>query len=118
MARRKTPEEWLEDAKHVIAQIEGFNSANPHATWAEIEGAVDGALSGWRRDLLEGSVQGHALADFRRAVERPLCPQCGARLHAVGQRRRKVTTQGDQTVHLERTYGRCSACGAEFFPPG
>lgn len=118
MARRKTPEEWLEDAKQVIAQVEGFNTAHPHATWAEIETAVDNAISSWRRDLLEGSVQGHALADFRKAAERPHCPHCGAKLRAVGQKTRTLTTQGNQTVHLERTHGRCPACDAGIFPPG
>lgn len=118
MTRRKTRDEWLDDAQGVLGQIEGFNTAHPHATWAAIEAAVDGALAPWRRDLLADSVAGHALADFRGATERPGCLHCGAPLQAVGQQRREVVTQGNEVVPVERTYARCSACGAEFFPPG
>lgn len=118
MARRKTREEWLEEAKQVFAQVEGFNTAQPHATWADIETAVDGALAGLRRDMLADSVQGHALADFRGAAERPCCPHCGAALQADGQHTREVITQGDEVVRLDRTYGRCPDCGAGVFPPG
>ena len=71
MARRKTREEWLEEASEVLAKVEGFNAAHPHSTWAELEGAVDGALAGWRRGLLEASVRERALADFRGGAERP-----------------------------------------------
>lgn len=118
MARRKTREEWLDDANHMLDQVDAFNTARPHATWAEIEAAVDGALSPWRRDLLADSAQGHALADFRGAEERPTCPHCGIPLRAVGQLTRGVVTQGDEVVQLERTRGRCPGCGAGIFPPG
>ncbi len=118
MTRRKTREEWLEEASQVLAKVEGFNAAHPHSTWAELEGAVDGALAGWRRDLLEASVQERALADFRGAAERPTCPHCGVPLQANGQQTRGVIIQWDQTVYLERTRGRCPGCGAGLFPPG
>src|SRR5680860_813003 len=92
MARRKTPHEWQQEAHRVLDRVNVFNTEHPHATWAEIEAAVDGALAGLRRDLLADSVQGHALADFRRADERPVCPHCSAALHADGQVARKVLT--------------------------
>lgn len=118
MARRKTPEELLKQAQQVLGQVDLFNAKKPHATWSQIEDAVDDALSGLRRDLIAQSVQGHALADFRRAAERPSCPRCGAPLHAIGQDTRRVTTRGDAVIEVERTRGRCSGCGAELFPPG
>lgn len=118
MARRKTPQEWQQEAQRVLGRVNVFNTEHPHATWAEIETAVDGALAGFRRDLLADSTQGHALADFRRADERPVCPHCGATLHADGQVARRVLTQGDELVEVERTRGRCPACRAELFPPG
>jgi hypothetical protein len=63
-------------------------------------------------------VQAHVLADFRGAAERPVCPRCGAVVHAIGQATRRVTTRGDEVIAVERTRGRCSGCGAELFPPG
>ena len=118
MARRKTPEEWHQDAQRVIAEMARFNAEHPRATWDETEDAVDRVLAGLREAMLSDSVQGHALADFRGAPERPRCPSCGASVRAIGQRHRKVRTRGDTIIDVERTRGRCSACGAEFFPPG
>lgn len=118
MAHRKTPEEWQQEVQRVIVQMAQFNTDHPHATWDETETAVDRALAGLRQALLAESVQGHALADFRRAAERPVCPQCGAAVQAIGQHRRQVQTRGDTVIDVERTRGRCSTCGVEFFPPG
>jgi hypothetical protein len=118
MPARKTREAWLDDARQLFDQFDLFNTTHPHATWNEIESAVDGALAGLRRDLIAESVAGHALTDFRGAPERPVCPHCGTALHAAGQHRKGVRTQGDQVVEIERTYGRCPACDAGLFPPG
>jgi hypothetical protein len=118
MPRRKTSQEWLAEAEPVFAQLATFNATHPHATWAEIEAAVDGALAGLRRELIADSVAGHALADFRGAAERPRCPHCGMALQANGQRRREVITQDNEVVRIERTAGVCPGCGARLFPPG
>lgn len=118
MARRTTPEEWQQQARDVITQMAQFNADHPHASWDETEDAVDAALASLRAALVTERVQGHALADFRGAAERPTCPACGAKLQAIGQHRRQVQTRGDARIEVERTRGRCSACGAEFFPPG
>lgn len=105
-------------ALDVLAQMQQFNALHTHATFTEIEDAVDGALAGLRQDLLTQSLQGQALADFRRATERPGCPHCGSALQAIGQVERQVVAQGEVVVTVERTRGRCSGCGAELFPPG
>ncbi|MCC6674804.1 MAG: YgiT-type zinc finger protein [Thermomicrobiales bacterium] len=105
-------------ALDVLSQMQQFNATHPAATFTELEDAVEVALTGLRQDLLTQSVQEHALADFRRAEQRPCCPVCGAVLQAIGQEERQVTTQGGVTICIERTRGRCSACGAELFPPG
>lgn len=118
MARRKTPEEWLADAQSVIAQVSVFNRAHPHATFRQIEDAVEEALAGLRQDLISQSVAEHELADFRGTAERPHCPQCGGTMQAIGQHRRGVTIRGGTEVDIKRTRGRCSGCGFELFPPG
>lgn len=118
MARRKTPEEWLAEAQQVLAQVGLFNRMHPNATFRQIEEVVEEALSGLRQELIRESVAAHPLADFRWSAERPACPHCGGRVHAIGQRRRGVAIHGGAVVDIERTRGRCSGCGAEFFPPG
>lgn len=105
-------------ALEVLTQMQHFNATHPTATFTEIEDAVEAALAGLRQDLLTQSVQQHPLADFRRTVEHPVCPACGAVLQANGQHGRQVVTQGQIVVTIERTRGRCSACGLELFPPG
>ena len=112
------PEALRAKALEVVAQMQQFNVSHARPTFTEIEDAVEAALAGLRQDLLTQSLQGQVLADFRRATERPRCPHCGAGLQAIGQEERQVVTQGDIIVTLERTRGRCSACGTELFPPG
>ena len=102
----------------VLAQMQQFNVTHPAPTFTEIEDAVEAALAGLRQDLLTQSVQSQPLADFRGATERPNCPDCGRPLQANGQHQRQIVTQGEVTVTLARTRGRCSVCGTELFPPG
>jgi hypothetical protein len=118
MPRPIDPDALRPRALEVVAQMHQFNVSHPTPTFTEIEDAVDAALAGLRQDLLMQRLQGQALADFRGAPERPVCPACGASVWAVGQEARQIVTQGDGVVTLERTRGRCSACGLELFPPG
>lgn len=118
MPRPIDPDVLRARALDVVTQMQQFHVIHPAPSFTEIEDAVEDALAGFRQDLLTQSVQAQALADFRRASERPTCPACGAGLQAVGQEVRQVVTHGDVTVSVERTRGRCSACGVEVFPPG
>ncbi len=105
-------------ALDVLTQMQQFNVTHPAPTFTETEDAVEAALAGLRQDLLTQSLQAQPLADFRGAAERPACPDCGAALQANGQHQRRVVTQGDVVMAIDRTRGRCSACGTEVFPPG
>jgi hypothetical protein len=118
MPRPVDPDALRATALEVVAQMQQFNVTHRAATLSDIEDAVDAALAGFRQDLLTQSVQGQALADFRRAPTRPTCPSCGAVVQAIGQQKRQVVTAGEVVVSVERTRGRCSACGRELFPPG
>ncbi len=105
-------------ALEVVAKMQQFNVSHPAPTFTDIEDAVEAALAGLRHDLVTQSLQQQVLADFRRAAERPVCPACGAVVQAIGQEERQIVTQGDVVVTVDRTRGRCSACGLELFPPG
>jgi hypothetical protein len=112
------PDALRAKALDVLTQMQQFNLTHPSATFTEIEDAVEAALAGLRQDLLTQSVQGQPLADFRHTRARPCCSACGAMLQAIGQQQRQVVVQGDVVLTIERTRGRCSACGFELFPPG
>jgi YgiT-type zinc finger domain-containing protein len=79
---------WTKLAQEVLSGMRDWRVQHPIATFAEIE------------------------------KERPHCPTCGGELHERGKQVRKLTTHGDQTVHLTRSYGSCPTCGVSFFPPG
>ena len=108
---------WLELAEEALLGMRDWRAAHPRATWKEIEAELDGRLARLRGQVLGDAARASPLADFRGAAERPPCPACGAPLRAVGQHRRRLVTDHEQVVTLERTYGRCPACGAGVFPP-
>ena len=97
-----------------------WRKEHPHATWAEIEAAVDEQMNQVRAQLLQELVQMGESEDWRKIPpgERPQCATCGEPLSARGEQTRYLQTSGGQAVKLTRTYGTCPACGGGFFPPG
>ena len=73
-----------------------------------------------RAGLVEGTAMTSAAVEVGgRAAEQPVrCPTCGGALQGRGKQVRKLTTTGEQTVRLERSYGYCPTCQVGFFPPG
>jgi hypothetical protein len=120
MANEEWTTRWREVSEEVLSGMQEWRAAHPRATFREIEAAAEERLSRLRARLLEDT----ALASQARAwtdaatTERPACPDCGQPLESRGQRRREVTVPGNRQVRLERSYGVCSACGTELFPPG
>jgi hypothetical protein len=111
---------WQALASEAFAGLKEWRAAHPRATWAEIEAAQSERLAGLVARVQEDLALASAAADFRGrpAAARPPGPACGAPLQAAGQVARRLTTGQERPVVLERTRGRCPACGAEFFPPG
>ncbi len=113
-----------EQQRTALAQLEAELTAwrrqHPTATFQEIEQALDARLAQARAELLSDLAQASTTADWRQAppAEHPGCPDCGTPLQPRGLHGRQVTTQGDQTVILERQYGVCPAGGTGLFPPG
>jgi len=77
---------WRMQAEATVAAVAQWREAHPHATWAELEAAVDGSLAELRARLLAEGVRASPAADPA-PVERPACPACGGALHDVGRRR-------------------------------
>ena len=97
-----------------------WRKEHPHATWAEIEAAVDEPINQLRAQLIQDLVQMGETEDWSQKPqeERPTCATCGKPLWARGEQTRYLQTTGGEAVKLTRTYGTCPTCGGGFFPPG
>jgi len=115
MPRPLPQDRWLVDAADRFATLAAWRQAHPRATWAEIEAAIDARLGPLRAGLLRETAMASDATDL--SGGRPACPTCGARLQAAGTRRRRLRSEQDQPIDVERTYARCPACGAGLFPP-
>lgn len=111
---------WRELAEEAMAGMKEWRLQHPKATLVEIEAALDERLAKVRARMLEDAAQVSAAADIAKAreQERPCCPECGGMLEDQGQDTRQLTTAGNQTITLRRSYGLCPRCGARLFPPG
>ena len=113
---------WRTLAGEVESELAAWRRAHPRATLAEIEAAVQAALSRLQARYLTDLVQTSAAARLRATppADRPACPSCGGMLVPTGGAKpRAVVTPGQpDPVLLEREYAICSACGVGLFPPG
>jgi YgiT-type zinc finger domain-containing protein len=107
---------WAELTEEVMSGMADWQAAHPHASFAEIEAAVEERLDGLRARLLERAVRTQARTTA--AAGPAVCPSCGRTLVGRGAHRRTLTLPGNQAVPLERPYQSCPACGAGLFPPG
>lgn len=115
MPRPLPRDRWLAEAAARFASLDAWRQAHPKATWAEIETAIDAQLGPLRAQVLGDTAMASDATDLR--GERPVCPDCGARLTPAGPRRRTLRGEQDVALDLERTYARCPACGSGLFPP-
>ena len=120
MPERELEGRWAQVVAEVTSGFADWRAAHPRATLRELEAALDERWARARARLLEDAALASRAADLtsQPVTERPRCPDCGGTLQARGQRRRRVTVTGDQTVELRRSYAVCPACGAGLFPPG
>jgi hypothetical protein len=97
-----------------------WRKEHPHATWAEIEAAVDERMNQLRAQLIQDVVQMGESEPWSEMPpeERPKCAACGKPLSARGEQTRFIQTTGGEAVKVTRMYGTCPACGVGFFPPG
>ncbi len=112
---------WTERAATIAEELTAWREAHPRATLAELEAAVQAALSRLQARYLTDLVAASPSADLAATPvgERPACPQCGGRLQARGRQPRRLLTPGQATpLTITRSYAVCTACGAGVFPPG
>lgn len=126
MKVKKNRRERSEQMQQVSAGLQDvlgmsqWRKEHPHATWAEIEAAVDAHINQLRAQLIEDLVLMTENEDWSQKPEqeRPRCATCGKTLWARGEQTRFIQTTGGEAVKLTRRYGTCPECGVGFFPPG
>ena len=121
MTQGEQTERWRELSGQVGAEMAAWRAEHPRATWREIEAALDERWRAVRARLLKEAAEASRAADLKEAGaqgEAVPCPECGQGLRERGRRQRHVTTEGQQVIGLERSYGVCPACGTGHFPPG
>ena len=108
---------WDELAKEALDGVRRWRREHPTATLSDIEAAVDERLQGLRARVVADAAEASAAVAAPPGAARPVCPGCGAAMHADGTEVRRLTTLGDRPLQLRRTRLRCPACGAGLFPP-
>lgn len=106
---------WQYKSQEVSHAIAAWRAAHPTATLAEIEAAVDMQVNQLRARMIEAVALASPLEQA--ATSALTCPACGKSLQRRGKRSRRLQTQGDQSITLERSYQSCPHCGYSFFPP-
>lgn len=110
--------QWQQFAVQVLSGIKEWRLQHPTATLAEIETVMDQRWAVARAKFIEDMALASEAANLQAATEPVCCPDCDGVLGERGQHQRKLITQHNQLIHLQRSYGYCPKCQQGFFPPG
>jgi hypothetical protein len=108
---------WEKLAQEVLSGMKEWTIQHPRATFAEIEEAIEEQVARMRARMLEDVVQWREV-EAREPEQEMRCNACGGVLQERGRQVRHLTTQGNQQIELERSYGYCATCRVGFFPSG
>jgi hypothetical protein len=111
---------WQGIAEEAMWGMKEWRLEHPRATMQEIEAELDERLAKLRVQMLTDTAMASERTEMTNGVgeERVKCPECGKALEARGKQERLLTSQHNQVVKLERSYGVCPQCAAGFFPSG
>ena len=117
MGKKRKWDELFDEVSERMARWRGENS---QASLTAIEKEVDGELARLRAQMIQDLALESKLADIRgrKGKERVKCPECGAAVKANGQEKRRLVTDYEEAIELERSKAKCPGCGVSFFPPG
>lgn len=118
MNKEEMAEKWRSLSEEMIEGIGEWRKEKPKASLREIEEEVDRRLSKVRAQMIMDTAVQSDSTDWRGQTRGAVCPKCGEELKRKGKKKRKLETQGGQTIELEREYGVCPKCGVGIFPPG
>lgn len=111
---------WDELFAAASERMEQWRQENGQANFTAIEKEVDGELARVRAQIIQDLALESKQADIRgrRGEEKVKCPECGAAVKANGQEKRRLVTDYEEAIELERSKAKCLSCGVSFFPPG
>ena len=117
---RRGKDKWRELQDKINVVVEEWRREHPEATLTEIETMVDLKLADVRKEMVEDLALEGRTADLSALPreERPHCPQCGEPIVANGKQKRRLVTDHEQTIELERSKAYCPHCQVSFFPSG
>ncbi len=120
MAEMDLERRWGEVSRAVGEELAVWRREHPRASLSAIEAALEERWAKARAHLVQEAAEASAARDLKQGAPGPAasCPACGGIVREKSWEARQLTTEGDQTVRLERSLGECSGCGQELFPPG
>lgn len=109
---------WRALSEAVENEMKAWRLQHPRATLSEMEAALDEQMDWQRARMLEDMALASEVADLSLLPpeERPTCPHCGTPLGPRGKGGRRLRTEGNEEITLERSYGVCPTCEVGFFP--
>ena len=111
---------WQSLFDEATEELKAWRQEHRKATFNDIESTVDEKIARLRARMMEDLALDSGSREWagKPAPERPKCPVCEAPLQSNGEKKRRLTTEHEQTIELRRNQGRCGECGATLFPPG
>lgn len=111
---------WAEMYEKASEEVTSWRRGQKKATLTEIETNVDEQLAKVRARMVEDLAMESELADIKgvKKEQRPKCPKCEKVMQANGKQKRRIVTEYEQTIELERSHAKCAECGHNFFPSG
>ncbi len=115
----KMRQEWQKQFQEASEEISQWREREPKASFTSIEKIVDKKLAKLRACIIQELIQESQLTDITELTdeERPKCVVCGRQLAANGKQKRRLITNYEQVVEIERSKGYCRQCRVSFFPP-
>jgi hypothetical protein len=112
--------DWDELYQEASQAMQRWRQEHKRATLTEIEETVDEELARIRAQMIQDLAMASDVADIRSLAkeDRPKCPQCGRPVTANGWQKRRLTTDHEQEVELNRSKAYCRHCKLSFFPSG
>ncbi len=118
--KRDFGRKWPGVAEEAMSGMKEWRLEHPRATMVEIEEELDKRLAKLRVQMLTDTAMASDSTEMTSGVEavRAVCLECGKGLEARGKQERLLTSQHNQVVRLERSYGVSAQCEGGFFPSG
>ena len=116
----KERRKWQELFSEASEEVSQWRTEHPRASFTSIENEVDEKLAKVRAKMIEELVLESKMSNLKqlKVEERPKCVGCGGPIMANGRQKRKLITNHEQVVELERSKGYCRGCRVSYFPPG